>query len=76
LQSFIDCFELYVYPVNMKRIMKRIDMYLTEQEILLIEKLSGKTGLNRSELIRRAVDEYLKQFSLEAVTLRSLEWEK
>ena len=41
--------------------MKRVDYYLTEKEIKKLKSLKEKTGLSVSEIIRRAVDEYLKK---------------
>lgn len=40
--------------------MQRMDFYLTESQIIELKKLSEETGLSVSELIRRAVDRYLK----------------
>jgi len=40
--------------------MKRIDTYLTYQQIKKLKELAFKTGLTVAELIRRAIDEYLK----------------
>jgi len=39
--------------------MKRINHHLTEKQIKKLKELSEKTGLSASELIRRALDEYL-----------------
>ena len=41
--------------------MKRISLYLTEKHILLLKGLSVNTGLKVAELIRRAIDQYLKK---------------
>lgn len=41
--------------------MKRIDMYLTKPQIVALSKISKKTGLSVSELIRRAIDNYIKK---------------
>jgi len=40
---------------------KRVGFYLSEIEIKGLKKLSKKTGLSVSELIRRAIDEYLSK---------------
>ena len=37
----------------------RTNIYLTEKEKALLEKLSNKTGAPVAELIRRALDAYL-----------------
>lgn len=42
-------------------IMKRIDTHLAEQQIAKLKLLSKRTGLSKAELIRRAVDRYLKE---------------
>jgi predicted DNA-binding protein len=40
--------------------MHRVNFHLTEQQQKLLKKLSKKTGLSVAELIRRAIDAYLK----------------
>ncbi|HUT43794.1 MAG TPA: ribbon-helix-helix domain-containing protein [Desulfobacterales bacterium] len=39
--------------------MKRIDTYITLQQIAKLKALAEETGLKVAELIRRALDEYL-----------------
>ena len=39
--------------------MKRVDYYLTAPQVERLKHLTETTGLTTSELIRRAVDEYL-----------------
>jgi len=39
--------------------MKRINHHLTEKQIKKLKTISKKSGLSASELIRRALDEYL-----------------
>jgi len=39
--------------------MKRVDYFLTERQVERLKQLVDATGLKVSELIRRAVDEYL-----------------
>lgn len=41
--------------------MKRVNFHLTDKQIAALRKLSKKTGLTVSELVRRAVDAYLKE---------------
>jgi hypothetical protein len=41
--------------------MKRINFYLTDQEIIRLQELSQITGLPVSELVRRAIDLFLKK---------------
>jgi predicted DNA-binding protein len=41
--------------------MKRTTVYLTPEQIKRLAKLSAKTGAPEAELIRRAIDEYLKK---------------
>ena len=38
--------------------MKRVDFYLSKIQIEKISKLTKKTGLSASEIMRRAIDEY------------------
>lgn len=40
--------------------MKRTHTFIPEQTIAQLKELAGKTGLSVAELIRRAIDEYLK----------------
>lgn len=39
--------------------MKRLALFLTEKQIERLKSLSDKDGLSVSELIRRAIDDYL-----------------
>ena len=41
--------------------MKRTALFLEEQQIKKLQKLSEKTGAPVAELIRRAIDRYLKE---------------
>jgi predicted DNA binding CopG/RHH family protein len=41
--------------------MKRISMFLSESQIAALKKLSKRTGLKASELIRRFIDEGLRK---------------
>lgn len=40
--------------------MKRTNLYLSVVQLAKLDKLSRKTGLSVSELMRRAIDEYLE----------------
>ncbi len=53
----LDKVLIYMYNVYMKR----IDLYLTEQQIAALQELSRKTGLSVAELIRRAIDYWLER---------------
>lgn len=41
--------------------MKRVNYHLTILQIKQLKKLSNKTGLSVAELIRRAIDDFLKK---------------
>jgi predicted DNA binding CopG/RHH family protein len=41
--------------------MKRVNYHLTEKQIESFKKLSKETGLSVAELIRRAIDDYLRR---------------
>lgn len=41
--------------------MKRINVHLTEKQISLLAKKSVDSGLPVAEIIRRAIDSYLKR---------------
>jgi predicted DNA-binding protein len=41
--------------------MKRTALFLKEEQIKKLQKLSDKTGAPVAELIRRAIDKYLKE---------------
>ena len=43
--------------------MNRTQIYLTEEEIAALKTLSRRTGLNQSELIRKAVDQFIDKHS-------------
>jgi len=45
------------------RLGKRVGFYLTDLQIRDLKKVSKKTGLTVSELIRRAVDEHLEKYN-------------
>jgi hypothetical protein len=44
--------------------MKRKQFYLTEKQIALLESIARKSGLSVAELLRRIIDEYLKEKGL------------
>jgi predicted DNA-binding protein len=41
---------------------QRVGFYLTDLQIQNLKKVSKKTGLTVSEIIRRAVDEHLEKY--------------
>mgnify|MGYP000972074422 CR=1 FL=1 len=41
--------------------MKRVNYHLTEKQIEALRRAAEETGLSVAELIRRAIDEWLKQ---------------
>jgi metal-responsive CopG/Arc/MetJ family transcriptional regulator len=41
--------------------MKRTNIYLSETQIKHLQELSQKAGLSISELIRRAIDRFIKR---------------
>jgi metal-responsive CopG/Arc/MetJ family transcriptional regulator len=41
---------------------QRVGFYLTDMQIKELKKVSKKTGLSVSEIIRRAIDGYLERF--------------
>jgi hypothetical protein len=41
--------------------MKRVSMFLSEVQIAALKKLSKRTGIKASELIRRFIDKGLKK---------------
>ncbi len=41
---------------------QRVGFYLTDLQIKNLKKVSKKTGLTVSEIIRRAVDEHLEKY--------------
>jgi len=41
--------------------MRRVNYHLTEKQIESLQRVSRETGLSVAELIRRAIDEWLKQ---------------
>lgn len=45
----------------MKKIMKRQHIYLPEPLIEKLDELSEKKGIPKAELIRRAIDEFIKK---------------
>lgn len=46
----------------MHTIMKRITLHMTVKQIESLKKLSKSTGLKLAEIVRRAVDEFIKSF--------------
>jgi predicted transcriptional regulator len=41
--------------------MKKMNFYLPDPVIARLQELAEKTGLSVAELVRRAIDEYLKK---------------
>ena len=56
-QFSFDIVEISVYTICMKR----VNYHLTEMQIKQLKELSMRTGLTVAELIRRAIDEYVKR---------------
>ncbi len=50
------CMPVWYYVV-----MKRTALFLKEEQIKKLQKLSDKTGAPVAELIRRAIDKYLHE---------------
>jgi hypothetical protein len=48
-------------PVWHYMVMKRTALFLKEEQIKKLQKLSDKTGAPVAELIRRAIDKYLQE---------------
>jgi predicted DNA-binding protein len=42
-------------------VMKRTALFLKEEQIKSLKKLSDKTGARVAELVRRAIDKYLQE---------------
>lgn len=42
---------------------QRVGFYLTDMQIKDLKKVSKKTGLSVSEIIRRAIDGYLEKYT-------------
>ncbi len=42
--------------------MPRVGLYLTEPQVRKLRDISNKTGLTVSDLIRRALDDWLEKF--------------
>lgn len=45
--------------------MKRMQIYLTEEEQEELDRLSEERGVSKSSIVREAVDEYIAKFSAE-----------
>ncbi len=43
---------------------QRVGFYLTDLQIRELKKVSKKTGLSVSEIIRRAIDEHLEKYRI------------
>lgn len=56
--DYIDFCLKGVYTIL---IMRRVNLHLTEQQILQLQALSLDTGLSVAEHVRRALDEYLSR---------------
>ena len=52
--------------------MQRLHVHLTEKQKSVLSKLSQDTGLKVAELIRRAVDNYIKEQTLEYYNRRNM----
>jgi len=49
---------MYLYIHN--KIMKRVDLYLKEEQIKKLQELKELNGIPVSESVRRAIDKYLE----------------
>lgn len=45
----------------------KYNLYLTSEQLALLKSQSRKTGAPVSELIRRAINEYIEQYPVEAI---------
>ena len=48
--------------------MERVNFHLTEGEVRGINTISEVTGVKKAEIIRRAIDEYIKRKKWEGIT--------
>jgi Zn-dependent peptidase ImmA (M78 family) len=53
-------FQVFIY-VMYDMTMKRTNIYLTQQSIDALRKEQKKTGLSVAELVRRAIEDFLKK---------------
>ena len=56
------CCVYNVYQVGGLIMMKRIDITISEVHIKKLKQLTKKGGMNVSEVIRRAIDEYWEKY--------------
>jgi Ribbon-helix-helix domain len=56
--SVAFCGHMYAYML-LSMLMKRTALFLKEQQLEKLQKLSEKTGAPIAELVRRAIDVYL-----------------
>jgi Ribbon-helix-helix domain len=56
--SVAFCGHIYAYML-LSMLMKRTALFLKEQQLEKLQKLSEKTGAPIAELVRRAIDVYL-----------------
>jgi len=45
---------------------KRLNFYLTDNQVKNLQTMSKKSGLTASEILRRAIDEYWERFEKKA----------
>jgi Ribbon-helix-helix domain len=55
------CAPIIYMPVWYHVVMERTALFLKEEQIEKLKKLSDKTGAPVAELIRRAIDKYLQE---------------
>lgn len=46
--------------------MKRTQIYLTDNQMVLLDKKAQEIGISKSELIRRVLDDYINKSELKA----------
>lgn len=56
----------------MIHLMQRRNMHFSDEQLAALNGLSGKTGLSVAELVRRAVDNFIRQEELAAKSLSRL----
>jgi metal-responsive CopG/Arc/MetJ family transcriptional regulator len=52
--------------------MERVNIHLTGDEIKNLEEISESSGLRKSELIRRAIDDFVENYKVYGLTVHGV----
>ena len=60
IDTHIVCMVYVFHTYNKGDKMKRVSLFLSDEQVIKLKQLSKEKGLSYSEIVRRAIDDFLK----------------